>query len=548
MAENTIPEIDFLAEDSDILVSQMKNVGQFFGENLVNLELSKDILEIIPGPVAAQYRIIPIKLDDDGTLVLATDLSDTLQIPVQLGKNLGRPIRLLLADELNVQTALREYYDISNYNRARSASLTNVQNDVANSPLQKKVDEILQYGAEVDASDIHIKQFSGGVYVWMRINGELKDFTNRFSLSADDGETIANIVKGKDQSSNADAGNKTMPNNGAFIIQRAGVPIRCRLATVPDGPLGDEMVQKLDVRLMPQVRKRISLETLYSGEDLKNIKNALFRSSSGMFINAGPVGTGKTTSLYAEIDYLWNEAVARYNLLHVFTIEKPIEIRDERYTQVQIRETRDETTSLTALVALDAALRSDPNVILFGEIRNTVEADAAMKASQTGLRMFSTIHAGNCVKTILRLLNLGVDPLSMLSEMRFVMSQRLIPSLCPDCSREHTLSAQEKEILSKEEIDQLSGAELRERGSIEERAKCTNRDCHNGIIQRVAVPEYIVFNNQIRDALLHQTDFDSVEKLLKEHNFQSMWEKGLRMVENGHAELADVINIIGKED
>ena len=547
MAENLSQEIDFLADDSDVLISQMKSVGQFYDENLVEKKIPEDTLQLIPGQIAGQHHIIPIEVDANGTLLLATDLSDTLQSPLNLEHILGRAIHLMLADEINIQSALSEYYHISNYNQARSASLAGVQNNAANSPLQKKVDEILQYGASVDASDIHIKPFNNGIYVWMRINGELKDMTNQFGLLADDRDTVSNIIKGRDTSSNADSGKKTMPNNGAFVIQRAGVPIRCRLATVPDGPQTD-MVQKLDIRLMPQVRKRISLDTLYSGDDLKTIQNALYRSSSGMFINAGPVGTGKTTSLYAEIDYLWNHAIERGNLIHVFTIENPIEIRDERYTQVQVRETRDADNNLTALVALDAALRSDPNVILFGEIRNNIEADAAMKASQTGLKMFSTIHAGNCVKTILRLLNLGVDPLSMLSEMRFVMSQRLVPILCPECSHKHDLTDQERRILSTEEIERLSTMELRERGTVEERNHCTNKHCHDGIVQRIAVPEYIVFNNAIRDALLHQTDFYSVENLLRKNNFRSMWDKGLKLVEDGHAELADVINIIGKED
>ena len=547
MAENLSQEIDFLADDSDVLISQMKSVGQFYDENLVEKKIPEDTLQLIPGQIAGQHHIIPIEVDANGTLLLATDLSDTLQSPLNLERILGRSIHLMLADEINIQSALNEYYHISNYNQARSASLAGMQNNAANSPLQKKIDEILQYGASVDASDIHIKPFNNGIYVWMRINGELKDMTNQFGLLADDGDTVSNIIKGRDTSSNADSGKKTMPNNGAFVIQRAGVPIRCRLATVPNGPQTD-MVQKLDIRLMPQVRKRISLDTLYSGDDLKTIQNALYRSSSGMFINAGPVGTGKTTSLYAEIDYLWNHAIERGNLIHVFTIENPIEIRDERYTQVQVRETRDADNNLTALVALDAALRSDPNVILFGEIRNNIEADAAMKASQTGLKMFSTIHAGNCVKTILRLLNLGVDPLSMLSEMRFVMSQRLVPILCPECSHKHDLTDQERRILSTEEIERLSTMELRERGTVEERNHCTNKHCHDGIVQRIAVPEYIVFNNAIRDALLHQTDFYSVENLLRKNNFRSMWDKGLKLVEDGHAELADVINIIGKED
>ena len=339
-----------------------------------------------------------------------------------------------------------------------------------------------------------------------------------------------------------------MPNNGSFKLQKGITTVRCRLSTVPVGSASD-LVQKLDVRLMPQVNKRVSIDKLFFGNDLETIRNVLYKSSSGMFLNAGPVGTGKTTSLYAYIDYLWNLAQQRGSVLHVYTIENPIEIADERYTQVQVRETDDEATNLTALKILDSALRSDPDIILFGEIRNNLEAEAAMKASQTGLKMFSTLHAGNCNKAILRLLNLGINPFAMLSEIRFILCQRLIPILCPDCSHPHVLTDQEKAILTEEEISLLTspGSELRERSKPTEWGKCRNPNCVNGVLHRLAVPEYIVFDNDIRDALLHQNDFHSVNELLKSHGFQSMWEKGLMLVRNGKSELADVINHIGKD-
>ena len=536
-------------DDGDVLIAQMRRLGQYHDDDLAGAEIPAEILKLVPVDAAETFHIIPIGMDGED-LVVVTDENETLQNQSRVRERLGRPVSVKIADTTNVRQALDTYYGISNYSsvRGRRSSGTNVGMGAESTALQKKVDDMLQQGASLDCSDIHIKPYSDGVYVWMRINGDLRDYTNRFDFHADEGDLLANIIKGKDQSSNADSANKLMPNNGSFEIQRAGVPIRCRLATTPVGSATD-LVQKLDVRLMPQVQKRASLEKLYYGEDLQTIREALFRSSSGMFIHAGPVGTGKTTALYADIDYLWKVAQEHHNVIHVFTIENPIEISDERYTQVQVRETREEATNLSALVALDAALRSDPDIILFGEVRNEKEAEAAMKASQTGLKMFTTLHAGNCVKTILRLLNLKVDPLSMLSELRFVLCQRLIPQLCPDCSHPHVLTEMERAILSEEEIAYLtdSSSRMMERSKPDEWSKCTNPHCHAGIIQRIAVPEYIIFNNSIRDALLHQNDFFSVDEVLKENRFMSMWEKGLRAVHNGSADLADVIMHIGKD-
>ena len=534
----------------DAILNELKKAGQYYDKELTDEDIPQDIIDSVPENLVSQFQVIPIAMESDKAVLVADYNSNTLQNLGMLETSLGKRVDLLLTDENNIRRALEKYYNISIYSKSRRGSSDVYTGDINDSPLQKKADDVLTQGVAMDASDIHIKPYSDGIYIWMRINGDLRDMTHKFDFIAEDGEILANIIKGKDESSNADSANKLMPNNGSFKMQQGLTTVRCRLSTVPVGSASD-LVQKLDIRLMPQRSNRVSLEKLFFGKDLETIKNTLYKSSSGMFLNAGPVGTGKTTSLYAYLDYLWNLAQDRQSVLHVYTIENPIEIMDERFTQVQVRETNDEDTNLSALKALDSALRSDPDIILFGEIRNNVEAEAAMKASQTGLKMFSTLHAGNCHKAILRLLNLGVDPLAILSEMRFILCQRLIPILCPDCSRPHVLTPQEKAILTPEELEYLIPSDgenhLRERCPATEWGKCSNSKCHNGVLHRLAVPEYIVFDDNIRDALLHQNDFHSVKDLLKEYNFKSMWEKGLALVKSGQAELADVINHIGKD-
>ena len=535
---------NFIIDD----LESLKLTGQFYEENISDAQIPVEVLALISKEQVLKYHIIPLAMQND-VIYLVTDKTDVIQYPARLENILRHKVKIHLADRDNVCKAIKAFYDyeISDYANARISRNNAAIVDL--SPLQRQVDDILQFAASIKGSDIHVKAGTNGVYVWIRVNGELKDFSSRFDLHVEESSYITNIFKGRDTSDKADSANQLMPNNGAFEIQHAGVPIRCRLATVPVGTAGD-LTQKVDVRLMPQNSERISLDMLYSGKDLETIQSVLFKSANGMFINSGPVGSGKTTSLYAQIEYLVQMAKSHNNVLHVFTIENPVEIVDKRYTQVQIRETKDEETNLSALTALDAALRSDPDILLFGEVRNKSEAEAAMKASQTGLKLFTTLHAGNCKKTILRLLNLDIDPLSMLSEMRFIICQRLIPILCPECSKPHQLTEQEVKILNKTELDYLSqpSSKLREKGSPADISACTCSKCRNGIIGRISVPEYIVFDNDIRDALLHQSDFFSVDKILEEKHFVSMRKKGLRLVADGEAELSEVLNRIGKED
>jgi type II secretory ATPase GspE/PulE/Tfp pilus assembly ATPase PilB-like protein len=139
--------------------------------------------------------------------------------------------------------------------------------------------------------------------------------------------------------------------------------------------------------------------------------------------------------------------------------------------------------------------------------------------------------------------------MSLLAELKMIISQRLLGVLCPSCSRPHILTDKEKEILSEKEIKMLTaeGTVLRERGSIEAQKKCPAK-CLYGFAGRIAVAEIIEFNNHLRDALLRESRFDDVARVLNEHGFVSMWDKGLKLVSKGVVELSELIHVIGKED
>lgn len=533
-------------EDDPALV-MLKAQGLVYEDDLSALDIPQDILNLVSKQLATQYRIMPIELAEDGTVTLVTDSAESVKHISLIASQIRHPIKVLLTRPENIRPELRSRYGISSFQFSNiSARGKNELREEDTSPLRKKVAEMLNMLADLKGSDLHVLPHSNGVFVQMRINGRIRDFTDYFNFLPQDGPVLINIFKGLDTSNNADSSVANMPNSGSFQMERHGVDIDCRLATVPVGNASFS-TQKVNVREMPQHRELVSLDKIYSGDDLDKIKKTLYKGGSGLFLMSGPVGTGKSTSLYAQISYLWDLEEARGYRLNVFCIENPIEIRDERFTQVQVRLAQQESLSLTAPKALKVALRSDPDIILYGEIRDSEDADVAIKASQTGLKMFSTIHAGDCIRTINRLLDLDVSRMSLLSELKIIICQRLLALLCPYCSQEHTLTEQEKSILSEDELKMLTapGVKLRERGSLEARTRCPH--CNDGIIGRTAVPEYVIFDSELRDALLKMNDFHTVQELLKKHGFVSMWTKGLLTAASGQAELSDVIAKIGKD-
>lgn len=379
----------------------------------------------------------------------------------------------------------------------------------------------------------------------IRINGRVFDYTDRFGILATDAVQLINIFRLRDSSGTMKSTNPRMPADGSFPYKFRRVNYSCRMSVVPIKNGFNDDWQKLDIRLISQKNELVNLDDLYFGADLDNLRRVLFSSSSGMFLNSGPVGTGKTTSLYAQIKELQKNSREKGERIVVYSIEDPVEIVDETFVQSQVRRTEDIANDLSPALLLKQALRSDPDVILYGEIRDSEAAKTAMQASQTGLKMFSTLHASDCVRSINRLLDLDVPKMSLLSELRIILCQRLVGVLCPHCSKRHELTDMERAVLTDAERRSLEKAELRERGSAAAVAACTNDDCNNGIIGRIAICEYVIFNDEIRNTIYQTHDFTTVGEVLKKNNFISMRDKGVELAARGIVELDEVVHRIG---
>ena len=516
-----------------------------FSKDLISENIPAEIIGAISAENAIRHNIIPLKYDEDGVLVLVTNSPRTIKYIKTISNELGIECRLLTEEEgsENVRNALGKYYGYEGTHRGNVFAGVR-ETDSDSSPLKRRVETMLMDGVEAGASDIHILPYSDGIYVHFRVNGRLENLSEKYNFEANEGLAVTNIIKGMDTSGNADASKVNVPNNGAFTVRHGEIQVNVRIATTPVG--SESSAQKTVLRLLPQQKTRKELSEMgYTNRDLRVIKNTLFKNATGLFINSGPTGSGKTTSLYAQMDYVYRTAEEKLN---VITIEDPIEIRDERFTQIQVRDAEQENLRMTARDILKASLRSDPDMILYGEIRDKEDAIVAVEASTTGHKVFTTVHASNCIKTITRLLDLEVSKMSLLSELRMIISQRLIGYLCPFCSQMHELTTEEKEILTKRELGMIleNNVMLMEIGEERKRAQCPH--CNGkGIVGRTAVAEYVVFDTELRDALYNQQSFREVTTILQDRNFKTMWDKGLFMAMNGWVEFKEVIQTIGRD-
>ncbi len=528
MADN-----DFFEDDESLLA--LKSSGLYYEDDLLEQEIPEDVIKLISKDMVSQYQMIPLSLSESGIITLVTSSPEALKNTNQIQMRLKKPVNVLVASPENVKQAMNQYYDIEGYLRMVSSSES--LGGVDDSLLKTKILKLLNRCAGEGVSDLHLIPHTSGVYVKFRVNGFIYDVTEEYGFMADEAKNIVNILKGMDKSGQASIAQSRMPNSGHFTFVCNEVLVDCRLQSNPVGSSENER-QHCNIRFLPQTKNTKTLDLIYSGRDLKDIKHILYSGGSGMYLLSGPVGTGKSTSIQSMLDYIRSLYNEQGRDIVIYEILNPIEYKDERNIQVEERYAADENLTLDGKAALRSALRSDPDVINYGEIRDSEDAQVATRACQTGLKVFSTIHAGDCIRTVNRLLDLNVSKMSLLSELKIIICQRLIGVLCPKCSKPHSLTDEEKSVLTQKELKMLQGANIRERGH----QPCT---CKDGLIGRTAIPEYIIVTDSLRNALLHNNDFNNIPNILKQHNFVSMWDKGLMMVKNGQAELFDVIQKIG---
>lgn len=531
-------ENDLLLFDFD---ERSRQTGFYFQGSLIDACIPRDVLNAVPVDLIRQYKVIPYQFVND-TLVLITNLRETIMASAFISKSIDYPVEIKMADDPYIVTdALKHYYSIDlqdDFSYVASKSSSDL-----NTPLKRLVESILADSIALGASDIHLLPGYSGMIVQFRINGHLVDYSDKYVIPIADIPSVINIIKNKDQSNQASTSVVNMPNAGSWTLTVGDSVIFCRLSTIPISVVTGDKWQKVNVRNLPQKKDILKLSSLgYLPEDLNEIRASLLRNGSGMFVLSGQTGSGKTTSLYAMIDdvlQIANEPKV------VCTIENPVEIHDKRFVQTQVRESDDPTLSLPAYKIAETFLRQDPDILLYGEIRSKEDAEVAVVAAETGLRLFTTVHARNCVSTIVRLLNLGVNRVSLLSELNLIISQKLVAVLCPHCRKVHELTDLEKSILDPDEIDKLSKAVIYEPGNPDVRRKCVH--CNNGFVSKTVVSEYVILDDEMRDIFMKEdVSFSSISNVLKKKNFIPMWDKVFDLVLQGKVSLFEAIFKVGK--
>lgn len=278
----------------------------------------------------------------------------------------------------------------------------------------KFVNRILHLAIDKRASDIHFEPHDQHYRVRFRIDGLLKD------IEMSPQTFITRIATRLKVMSNLDLSERRIPQDGRFTIQHHTTQtVDCRISTCPTIH-GEKLVVRL---LNTGFTTQPTLESLaFSSRDYLCFTHALARPQ-GLILITGPTGSGKSMTLYAALNHL------NTNDKNISTVEDPVELKIQGINQVQVNT----KIGLTFATVLRSFLRQDPDIIMLGEIRDLETAEIAIKASQTGHLVLSTLHTNSAAETLTRLINLGIPAFHVVNAIRLIIAQRLVRRLCDHC-------------------------------------------------------------------------------------------------------------------
>ena len=506
--------------------------------NLENQFVPKEILNIIPEPIARKNNIIAFEKEDRKIKVAMLDPRD-LQTIDFIRKKTGSKIIPCLTSEKSIQHLLTQYQkslkaefgDIIEESVKISSAMNEVRKTGAREedseeatlkkraeelPVIKIIDVLLKHAILQQASDIHIEPTEKEVIVRYRIDGILHDvmFLPKGILQA----VVARIKVLSDLKLDE----HRLPQDGRFKLESQDYKFSFRVSILPviDG-------EKIVIRLLNESSKGLTLEQLgFQGKALEIIQKNIHRPH-GMTLVTGPTGSGKTTTLYTIMDIL------NTNQVNISTVEDPIEYRMPRINQTQVNS----KIGMTFAVGLRSLLRQDPDIIMVGEIRDEETMHIAINAAMTGHLVLSTLHTNSAAAAIPRLLDMGAEPFLLASTLNVVIAQRLVRKICSNCREEFKMGQSEiAELAKKVDAEKIIEVLKREKiipetvKSLEEvtfaRGKGCSRCNNTGYKGRLGIYEVIEIDNDIRALIAERKDAEAIQKKAAEKGMISMVQDG----------------------
>ena len=390
---------------------------------------------------------------------------------------------------------------------------------ISDAPLVRLVNSMIFEAAEDGASDIHVEPQEDDLVVRYRIDGVLH-VAHHIPKRLASGVTTRLKVLAK-----LDIAERRRPQDGRISLNAAaaGRMLDIRVATLPtvEG-------EAVTMRLLDKSREVPTLGSLGLSDRMSKQMDAILARPTGALLVTGPTGSGKSTTLYAALN-----AISRPEI-NIITVEDPVEYRLDGVSQVQINP----RAGLSFATALRSIVRSDPDVIMVGEIRDGETAQISIEAALTGHFVLSTLHTNDAPSAITRLTEMGVEPFLTGAAVSAVLAQRLARKLCPDCAESYTPTFDELHglHLSEDMAVALDGVAFRRRRGC---ARCGE----TGYRGRVGVFQLLSMSDRLEQLAAEKAPREEIERAAVEEGMRTMWEDGVGKVAAGITSVEELARV-----
>jgi type IV pilus assembly protein PilB len=498
--------------------------------DLVATGVAADAAQLIPVTTLERAVAIPYAVEEDVLKVAVADpgnlhAMDELRLATRLTLELGVASRDDIIVELKRLVRAAEavggtaFVDEEQEELADGDDL-DVEDGVSDGPLVRLVNALIFQAAEEGASDVHFEPQEDSLVVRFRIDGVLRE-VQRIPKRMSAGVTTRLKVLAK-----IDIAERRKPQDGRITLSTSAVgrTLDIRLATLPTVE-GEKVV----MRLLDKSKRAPTLTELGLSDAMRQQLGEIIALPTGALLVTGPTGSGKSTTLYACLSQINRPEI------NIITVEDPVEYRLAGVNQVQINV----RAGLTFASSLRSILRSDPDVVMVGEIRDVETAKISIEAALTGHFVLSTLHTNDAPSTITRLGEMGVEPFLTGAAVSAVLAQRLARKLCTHCCEAYTPT--EAELLESRVSPEVVRASD---GAIFYRKKGCPRCNHTGYRGRIGLYQLLRMSEDIASLAVRHASRDEIARAAMENGMRTMWDDGLEKVASGLTSIEELARVL----
>ncbi|AAW86681.1 pilus assembly protein PilB [Aliivibrio fischeri ES114] len=511
----------------------ISHLAQIFGLDVINVtqfDYATTCQKLGLRDLITRYQALPVS-HDSCTIRLAVADPSIAQIEDDFRFTSGKQIELVLADQGQIQAAIRRVYGAglsANDNQHKEitqdelASLVDVSLDEIratedlsqdDAPVTRFINQILLEAVRKGVSDIHFEPYEDNYRVRFRCDGILVENSRPSAhLSRRLSARLKIMAK-------LDIAERRLPQDGRIKLKlNSTTSIDMRVSSLPT--LWGE---KIVLRLLDSSAANLNIDKLGYSDQQKALYLEALKRPQGMILMTGPTGSGKTVSLYSGLNIL------NTTEQNISTAEDPVEINLNGINQVQVNP----KIGLTFAHALRSFLRQDPDIVMVGEIRDLETAEIAVKAAQTGHLVLSTLHTNSAAETVVRLGNMGIENFNLASSLSLIIAQRLARRLCNLCKQEDHLSD-----------------ELREEYNIAPSAiiyqanKEGCNECTHGYSGRIGIYEVMPFTRELSVAILKGATVRQIEQIAIQQGMDNLKTSGIKRLEDGTTSLQELNRVL----